>query len=67
MKLSENTADALRNTLTVLLPLLLLYSKLPQMAVGMSVGALLISLTDLPGNRRAKTRSALQCISIFFW
>ncbi|MFD2866390.1 FUSC family membrane protein [Mucilaginibacter antarcticus] len=66
MKLSENTADALRNTLTVLLPLLLLYSKLPQMAVGMSVGALLISLTDLPGNRRAKTRSALQCISIFF-
>ncbi len=66
MKISENIADALRNTVAVLLPLLLLYSMLPQTAIGMSVGALLISLTDLPGNRRAKTRSALQCVSIFF-
>jgi uncharacterized membrane protein YccC len=66
MKISENIADAVRNTIAVLLPLLLLYTALPQMAIGMSVGALLISLTDLPGNRRAKTRSALQCVSVFF-
>ena len=31
----------------------------------MAVGALLISLTDLPGNRRNKTLTALQSISIF--
>lgn len=66
LKLNENVSDALRNTLTVIVPLLVLYQWLPQLAMGMSVGALLISLTDLPGNRRAKTRSAVQCIAIFF-
>jgi uncharacterized membrane protein YccC len=65
-KLNENVSDAIRNTLAVLLPLLVLYRLLPQLALGMAVGALLISLTDLPGNRRAKTRSALQSICIFF-
>jgi uncharacterized membrane protein YccC len=66
IKWNENTADALRNTAVVLTPLLLLYSSAQQLAVGVTVGALLISLTDLPGNRRSKSRSALQSIALFF-
>jgi len=48
----------------VLLPLLLLYSSHQQIAVGMAVGALLISLTDLPGNRRSKMLTAVQSLSV---
>ncbi|MBB6126329.1 FUSC family protein [Mucilaginibacter lappiensis] len=64
-RLKESVTDALRNTLVVLMPLVLLYAKHRQMAIAMAVGALLISLTDLPGNRRNKTLTALQSIVAF--
>jgi uncharacterized membrane protein YccC len=64
-RLNESVTDALRNTLIVLMPLVLLYTAHRQMAIAMAVGALLISLTDLPGNRRNKTLTALQSISVF--
>lgn len=66
IKWNENTADALRNTAAVLVPLLLLYQSAQELAVGIAVGVLLISLTDMPGNRRSKGLSALQCILLFF-
>nr|WP_228084948.1 FUSC family membrane protein [Mucilaginibacter sp. JRF] len=59
-------ADALRNTVAVILPLLLLYNKYPQTGIGITVGALLVSLTDLPGHRRHKTQNALWNIGVFF-
>ena len=65
-RLAENVADALRNTLIVLLPIVALYHSHRQMGIGMGVGALLISLTDLPGNRRGKALTALQSLMIFF-
>jgi len=63
-RVHENVADALRNTIVVLLPLLTLYMRYPEAAVGIAVGALLISLTDLPGNRLNKTLTALQSLAI---
>jgi uncharacterized membrane protein YccC len=65
-RLAENVADALRNTLIVLLPIVVLYHSHRQAGIGMGVGALLISLTDLPGNRRGKVLTALQSLLIFF-
>jgi len=63
-RVHENVGDALRNTILVLLPLLTLYSRYQDVAVGMAVGTLVISLTDLPGNRRNKTLTALQSLAI---
>jgi uncharacterized membrane protein YccC len=63
-RVHENVGDALRNTILVLLPLLTLYSRYQEAAVGMAVGTLVISLTDLPGNRRDKTLTALQSLAI---
>lgn len=63
-RVHENVGDALRNTILVLLPLLTLYTRYQQLAVGMAVGTLVISLTDLPGNRRNKTLTALQSLAI---
>ncbi|MHA4896782.1 FUSC family protein [Pedobacter sp. PWIIR3] len=63
--LGEYFSDALRNTLVILLPVLLFFSKDEQMAIALGVGALLISLTDLPGNRGDKFRTALSSILIF--
>jgi uncharacterized membrane protein YccC len=65
-RLAENVADALRNTLIVLLPIVVLYHSHRQAGIGMGVGALLISLTDLPGNRRGKVLTAFQSLLIFF-
>lgn len=65
-RLAENVADALRNTLIVLLPIVVFYHSHRQAGIGMGVGALLISLTDLPGNRRGKALTALQSLLIFF-
>jgi uncharacterized membrane protein YccC len=65
-RLPENVADALRNTIIVLLPIVLLYNSYRQVGIGIGVGALLISLTDLPGNRRHKALTALQSLVIFF-
>lgn len=65
-RLPENVADALRNTIIVLLPVILLYNSYRQAGIGIAVGALLISLTDLPGNRRHKALTAFQSLVIFF-
>jgi len=63
-RVPEYVADALRNTVLVLLPLLLLFKTHQQAAVGMAVGVLLICLTDLPGNRKAKLLTAAQSLLI---
>lgn len=63
---SESLADGLRNTLTVILPILVMWptlGRMPAMATG--VGALLISLTDAPGNRNQKINAALRGVLIF--
>ena len=65
--LGEYFTDALRNTLVIVLPGSFLFIKgYPNAAIGIGVGALLISLTDLPGNRSAKLRTAIHSNIIFF-
>jgi uncharacterized membrane protein YccC len=65
--LGEYFTDALRNTLVIVLPITLLFIKdYHQAAIGIGVGALLISLTDTPGNRAGKFRTAIFSIVVFF-
>ncbi|MES2828129.1 MAG: FUSC family membrane protein [Bacteroidota bacterium] len=65
--LGEYFSDAVRNTLAVVLPIGILYSyNQPNAAVGVGVGTLLISLTDLPGNRGDKLKTALLSNAVFF-
>lgn len=65
--LGEYFSDALRTTLTVLFPIILFfYLGNQEAATGIGVGALLISLTDLPDNRLNKLKNALISIAIFF-
>ena len=65
--LGEYFSDALRTTLTVLFPIILFfYFGNPEAATGIGVGALLISLTDLPDNRLNKLKNALISILVFF-
>lgn len=61
----EYFLDALRNTVVIVLPILVFFSRNPQLGVGLGVGALLISLTDIPGNRADKFRAALISIVLF--
>jgi len=64
---SEYLTDGIRNTLAIVVPVsLLFYLHFPLMAVGIGVGTLLIGLTDLPGNRGDKFRSAITSIILFF-
>ncbi|MES2457793.1 MAG: FUSC family membrane protein [Bacteroidota bacterium] len=65
--LGEYFTDALRNTLIIVLPILLffIYGR-PEAAIGSGTGALLISLTDLPGNRTDKFKTAWISLLIFF-
>ena len=63
----EYFTDAVRNTITIVLPFaLLFFYHQPNMAIGVGVGALLISLTDSPGNRADKFKSAIISILSFF-
>jgi len=63
---SEHTVDALRNTLAVILPIIIFYYiKWPTMAIGVGIGALMICMTDLPGNRTDKFRAAWISLLIF--
>lgn len=63
----EYFTDALRNTLTVIIPMLLLFFfRDAQTAIGVGLGALLISLTDAPGNKADKFKSAVTSVIIFF-
>lgn len=65
--LGEYFTDALRNTLIIVAPILLFFHlDNEQAALGMGVGALLISLTDMPGNRMHKFKTAFLSISVFF-
>jgi uncharacterized membrane protein YccC len=63
----EYFKDALRNTLCVVLPIALFFILgNRQAAIGMGLGALVISLTDLPGHRNAKFKTALISVLLFF-
>lgn len=63
----ENSGDALRNVLTSIVPsIVIFYWGHLDIAITVGVGALLSSLTDLPGNRKDKWKSALWCIPLFF-
>lgn len=63
---SEDTADALRNTLAVVLPMLLFfYLDWPTTGIGIGVGTMIICMTDLPGNRRDKVNTAWLSILLF--
>ncbi len=65
--LGEYFSDALRTTLTVLFPIIIFfYLGNQEAATGIGVGALLISLTDLPDNRLNKLKNALISIAVFF-
>lgn len=65
--LGEYFTDALRNTLVIVLPITWLFIQgHAQVAIGIGVGALLISLTDLPGNRTGKLQTAILSIVVFF-
>jgi uncharacterized membrane protein YccC len=65
--LGEYFSDALRTTITVVLPIILFfYLGNAEAAKGIGVGALLISLTDLPDNRLNKLKTALWSIIMFF-
>lgn len=63
----EYFKDALRNTLCVVFPIALFFVLgHKQAAIGTGLGALVISLTDLPGHKTAKLKSAILSVSLFF-
>ncbi|RDC58161.1 hypothetical protein DU508_04240 [Pedobacter chinensis] len=66
--LGEYFSDALRTTLTILFPIVVFfYFGNQEAATGIGVGALLISLTDLPDNRLNKLKTAIISIIVFFF
>ncbi len=62
--LPENVGDALRNTAVIILPLLLWYRQAPELTSGVATGVLIVSLTDIPGNRHQKIRTAWQSVLV---
>ncbi|MGJ1387563.1 FUSC family membrane protein [Sphingobacterium spiritivorum] len=63
----ENSGDAFRNIFTTLVPsIIIFYTGHLDTAITVGMGALLSSLTDLPGNRQDKWKSAKWCIPLFF-
>lgn len=63
---SEHTVDALRNTLSVIIPIIVFYKVgWPTTGIGVGIGALMICMTDLPGNRSDKFRAAWICVLVF--
>jgi len=64
---TESSQDALRNILIILIPSILVYYLVDmQTATAFSVGILLASLTDIPGNKIDKLTTAAYCIPLFF-
>ncbi|PJJ83083.1 FUSC family protein [Mucilaginibacter auburnensis] len=63
-RLPENVIDALRNVALIILPLLIGYRHAPELTSGMATGVLIVSLTDLPGNRQRKIKTAWQSILV---
>jgi len=63
---SEHTVDALRNTLAVVLPIIFFYRiDWPTTGIGVGIGALMICMTDLPGNRSDKFKTSWVSVLIF--
>lgn len=63
---SEHTVDALRNTLAVIIPIIFFfYIGWPTTGIGVGIGALMICMTDLPGNRTEKFKAAWISTLIF--
>ncbi|RZL50682.1 MAG: hypothetical protein EOP00_03240 [Pedobacter sp.] len=63
----QDLVDALRNTITVIVPItLFFFLGFPSAALGIGTGSLLICLTDLPGSRSEKMIGALISIPTFF-
>ncbi|MGE9313190.1 FUSC family membrane protein [Niabella sp. CJ426] len=63
----EHGGDALRNTLATIIPGIVVACLVKlDVAVVVSIGALLASLTDMPGSRADKWLSAKWCIPAFF-
>lgn len=64
---SEYFSDALRTTLSIILPFALFYSFVnPHTAIAVGVGALLISLTDSPGTLKDKMIMSVSSLVVFF-
>ncbi len=64
LHLPENISDALRNIAVIVTPLLLGYKFAPELTTGIAVGVLIVSLTDLPGNRQRKINTAWQSVLV---
>lgn len=65
--MGEHGGDALRNTLATIVPgLVVAYFYQLDIAIVVSIGALLASLTDMPGSRADKWLSAQWCLAAFF-
>ena len=63
---SEHTVDALRNTLSVIIPIIVFYKiGWPTTGIGVGIGALMICMTDLPGNRSDKFKAAWISVLVF--
>ena len=63
---SEHTVDALRNTLSVIIPIVFFYKVgWPTTGISVGIGALMICMTDLPGNRSDKLRTAWISVLVF--
>lgn len=63
---TESGVDAFRNILIIIVPsIFLFYIINPEFAIAFSVGALLASLTDLPGNRQDKVRTVKWSLPVF--
>ena len=62
----EDTNDAFRNTLAVVLPIIVFfYMGWPNTGIGIGVGTMIICMTDLPGNRTDKVNTAWVSILLF--
>lgn len=65
---SQHIADALRNTITIIIPFVVLFAiGYPAAAIAMGTGTLLISPTDLPGNRTDKFTGAWIALVVFLF
>ncbi len=63
IRYSEYLSDALRNTLAIIIPLVALaYFGQLLAGISISIGALFMSLCDIPGNRRDKLSGAILAI-----
>ncbi len=62
----ESSKDSLRNILIIVIPSIILYYLVNlDFAIAFGVGALLASLTDIPGNRQDKLRTVKWAFPIF--